>query len=53
MQKNWFSNHNFGDGDLLDALTGSDGHLDFIKVHGHDDNWSIESRFENQSFYTI
>ena len=30
------------DGDSLDALTGGDDHLDVIKVHGHDDNLSIE-----------
>ncbi len=30
------------DGDLLDALTGGDGHLDVIKVHDHDDNLSTE-----------
>ena len=30
--------HYFGDGDLLDGLTGGDGHLDLIKVHVHDDN---------------
>ena len=29
------------DGDLLDSLTGGDGHLDLIKVHVHDDNLSI------------
>ena len=33
------------DGDLLDALTGGDDHLDVIKVHGHDDNLSIELWF--------
>ena len=26
----------------VDALTGDDGHLDVIKVHGHDDNSSIK-----------
>ncbi len=31
-------NLDFGDGDLLDGLTGGDGHLDLIKVHVHDDN---------------
>ena len=30
------------DGDLLDAPTGGDGHLDVIKVHDHDDNLSTE-----------
>ncbi len=30
------------DGDLLDDLTGGDGHLDVIKVHDHDDNLSTE-----------
>ena len=30
------------DGDLLDALTGGDGHLDVIKVHDHVDNLSTE-----------
>ncbi len=30
------------DGDLLDALTGGDGHLDVIKLHDHDDNLSTE-----------
>ncbi len=30
------------DCDLLDALTGGDGHLYVIKVHGHDDISSIE-----------
>ncbi len=29
-------------GDLLDGLTGGDGHLDVIKVHDHDDKFSIE-----------
>ena len=33
------------DGDPLDALTGGDDHLDVIKVHGHDDNLSIELWF--------
>ena len=42
MKKDWFSNLDFGDGDLLDGLTGGDGHLDLIKVHVHDDNLSIE-----------
>ena len=32
----------FIDGDLLDALTGDEDHLDVIIVHGHDDNLSIE-----------
>ncbi len=30
------------DGDLLDAPTGGDDHLDVIKVHDHDNNLSIE-----------
>ncbi len=30
------------DGDLLDALTGGDGHLDVIKVHAHEDSIFIE-----------
>ena len=30
------------DGDLLDALTVGDGHLDVIKVHNHHDNLSTE-----------
>ncbi len=33
------------DGDLLDALTGGDGHLDVIKVHDHDDNLSTKLWF--------
>ena len=36
------TNLDFVDGDLLDALTGGDGHLDVIKVHDHDDNLSTE-----------
>ena len=40
------------DGDLLDALTGGDGHLDVIKVHGHDDNLSIELWF-NFCFHEV
>ncbi len=38
MLKIWFSNLDFVNCDLLDALTGGDGYLDVIKVHGHDDN---------------
>ena len=30
------------DGDLLDATTDGDGHLDVIKVHDHNDNLSTE-----------
>ncbi len=40
--KKLFSSPYFVDGDLLDALTGDDGHLDVIKVHDHDDNLSTE-----------
>ncbi len=40
--QNLFASPDFVDGDLLDALTGDDGHLDLIKVHVHDDNLSIE-----------
>ncbi len=36
-----FQIHDFVEGDLLDDLTGGDGHLDLIKVHVHDDNLSI------------
>ena len=40
--KIWFSSLYFVVGDLLDALTGGDGHLDVMKVHVHEDNLSIE-----------